>query len=481
MAAQHAPGNAPPEAVEPVLSTLNKDGSRRWLRPRISPGRFLNARRVVGYALMLIFTVLPYIKIKGRPAMLLDLPNREFTFFGTTFLPTDTLLLALLLLSIFIGIFLATALFGRVWCGWGCPQTVYMELLYRPIERLFDGRNYKSGGKAPVHPLRRAAKYVVFLVVSFYLAHTFLAYFVGVDELARWVRQSPVEHPTAFLIMAAMTALMMFDFSYFREQVCTLMCPYGRLQSVLLDRQSLIVGYDPARGEPRGRMTRRQREQLARGEELSRGDCVDCGLCVTTCPTGIDIRKGLQMECVGCAQCIDACDSVMVKTGQAPGLIRYSSQQAMQTGKASVLRPRVVIYPLILVVALTAFGVILANRGTAEVSFLRTRNMTYRQLDSGDVSNVLQVKVTNRTRETRRYEVGLAGDAEVTSSDLPLTLAGGESASVTLHITLPLDRFQRGRAEITVRVTDDAGFDKEFGQHVLGPLYGAGTSEETGS
>jgi len=470
---QSAP-DLPPEAVEPVLSTLNKDGSRRWLRPRLSSGRFLNARRAVGYLLMLLFTALPYTKINGKPAMLFDIPRREFTLFGATFLPTDTLLLALLLLAIFIGIFLMTALFGRIWCGWGCPQTVYMELLYRPIERLLEGPRYRSGGKASIHPLRQIGKYAAFLVVSVYLAHTFLAYFVGVDRLAQWVRQSPFEHPTAFLVMAGTTALMMFDFCYFREQVCTLMCPYGRFQSVLLDRKSLIISYDPRRGEPRGRMTRREKEG-----ERTKGDCIDCGLCVVTCPTGIDIRTGLQMECIGCAQCIDACDAVMAKIKRPLGLIRYSSQEAIETGNSRLLRPRVIIYPVVLAVVLGLFGYNLAGRQTAEVSFLRNRNMTYRVLDSGAVSNILQVKIVNRTDAPRTYDVTVVGESEVMSSDLPLRLAAGQARSATLHVVLPRDRFERGRAELTVRVTDDDDFVGEYRQHVLGPLFGGGSAQGT--
>ncbi len=242
-----------PDAPGRVLSTLNEDGSRRWLRPKLSVGAFFRKRRVVAYALMVVFFLIPYLRMNGRPLVLLDVPHRQFTLFGYTFLPTDTLLFMLLLISIAIGIFLLTALFGRVWCGWACPQTVYMEFLFRPIERFFEGG--RSGSMAldkrpGLHP-RRLAKNAVYVLLALFLAHTFLAYFVGIDQLVQWVRQSPFEHPTSFLIMAGTTAAIFFDFGWFREQTCLVACPYGRLQSVLLDRQSVIVGYDVLRGEPR--------------------------------------------------------------------------------------------------------------------------------------------------------------------------------------------------------------------------------------
>ncbi len=454
-----------PEVEERVLSTLNKDGSRRWLRPRLSPGKFLIWRRIIGYLLIIVFVALPYLKINGKPPILLDIPNREFTFFGATFLPTDTLLLALLILSIFISIFLITALLGRVWCGWGCPQTVYMELVYRPIERLFAGRSYHSA-KTSIPPLRQAAKYLVFFIISVFLAHTFLAYFVGAETLLGWMQRSPIEYPTAFIVVAITTILMMLDFCLFREQVCTLMCPYGRFQSVLLDRQSLIISYDSKRGEPRGK--KRKEENL--------GDCVDCSLCVLTCPTGIDIRNGLQMECVGCAQCIDACNSIMRKLSKPLGLIRYSSQEAMESGKRRFLRPRVVIYPVILCVVLVLFGVVLVNTGTADVSFLRNRANPYTLSDDGNVTNLVLISVRNRTTESRSYDISVVEDAKVSSVDLPLILESNQSGSATLHVTIPRHRFSSGRAEINVRITDDDTFDKTYTHRMIGPLFGGADS-----
>ena len=322
---------------EQILSTLRADGSRRWLKPRLSPGRWLNRRRALGYALIALFVVLPHVRIAGKPALLLDVAHRQFTFFGTTLYPTDTFLLALLLLIVFLSLFFLTALFGRVWCGWACPQTVYLELVFRPIERFFEGA---PGKKTKAGAWRRPAKIAVYVLLAFALAHTFLSYFVGTDALRVWMTRSPLEHPISFLIVAGVTGLMLFDFGFFREQLCIVACPYGRMQSVMLDKDSLIIGYDRLRGEPRGKMRKKPKGDVhLETVEPERGDCIDCHMCVTTCPTGIDIRDGLQLECVNCTQCIDACDSIMHKIGKPRGLIRYSSQRMLEGGQGALAAP----------------------------------------------------------------------------------------------------------------------------------------------
>jgi cytochrome c oxidase accessory protein FixG len=474
----------PPKPKGRVLSTLNEDGSRRWLRPRPAPGRFLTWRRVVAYALIAVFTLIPYIQMSGKPIILLDIVNREFTFFGKTFLPTDTLLLALFIVSVFVTVFFVTALAGRVWCGWACPQTVYLEFLYRPIERLFEGRPDAKGRVKPVPGWRKAAKYAVFLLCSLFLAHTFLAYFVGVETLFQWMQRSPLEHPTAFLVVAAVTGLMMFDFGFFREQVCIVACPYGRFQSVMLDRQSLIVSYDPHRGEPRGKLKRSPKKAAGTRkeggdvslkvlpEEPEQGDCIDCHMCVTTCPTGIDIREGLQMECVGCAQCIDACDAVMDKIGKPRGLIRYSSQAAIDGEKPSLIRPRVIIYPLILLTLVTAFIITLAGKQDADVIVFRGFGAPYAMLDSGEVANQVRVKITNRSEQTTTYSIAALGAESlrlIPPDATTVTLEPGEVSEQTLQVLAPPEIFERGKRPITVRVSDNDEFVEEKPWTLQGP------------
>jgi cytochrome c oxidase accessory protein FixG len=454
-------------AEDRVLSTLEKDGSRRWLKPRLSKGRFLSARRVVAYGLVGLYTGLPFVHVNGAPFVLFDVPARRFTIFGFTFLPTDTVLLALAMVGILLGIFMVTALLGRVWCGWACPQTVYMEFVVRPVERLFEGTRGR-GGK-PRHPpssVRTVAKHGVYVLVCFVLANTFLAYFVGVKTLGQWMTQSPFEQPLPFTVMAFMTGLMLFDFTYFREQMCTLACPYGRLQSVLLDRNSLVVGYDTARGEPRGPVRKGQRPSLP-----VVGDCVDCKLCVQTCPTGIDIRDGLQMECVACAQCIDACDAVMHKLGRAPGLIRYGSQARDAGDRTRLLRARTVIYPLVLVAVVLLLASNLSSRRSFDAVLLRNAGQPFTMAEDGRVRNVLRVKVTSRTRETLHVEVALP-DTESRPISLEserIVLEGDRSRTFPLTVFAPPRAFEAGQLQLNLEIRADDGSSRTLGFKLLGP------------
>ncbi|CAG0949152.1 hypothetical protein PHYC_00087 [Phycisphaerales bacterium] len=462
-----AESESPASQASSVLSTLNSDGSRRWMKPRPSDGRFVRARRAVAWLLIVVFTVIPYIKVGGAPLLLLDIPTRRFTVFGVTFLPYDTLLLALLMLSIFVTVFLVTSMLGRVWCGWGCPQTVYMEFVFRPIERFFDGvpgrakrGSFVGSGGATF------LKFVAYFLVACFLAHTFLAYFVGVERLLQWVTQSPLKHPTGFFVMALTTALMLFDFGFFREQVCLVACPYGRFQSVMFDRRSLIVTYDPKRGEPRGK---------GRKGDLSlnvlRGDCVDCGLCVATCPTGIDIRNGLQMECVHCAQCIDACDAVMTKLGKPRGLIRYGSQAQLAGEHPRVLRPRVVIYSSILAVLVTALVTLLVNRTAANVLVLRARGAPFVAVSETETGNNVRVKVTNRTTRTAEYSVSISGPegAHLRADESAMVVDPVQSKELSVMLVVPNAAFERGRAEVTVTISGPDGFDERVPFRMVGP------------
>ena len=448
-----------------ILSTLNADGSRRRLRPNLSEGQFWKKRRVVAYLLMFVFFIIPYLRLNGKPLVLLDLPRREFTIIGTTFLPTDTLLFMLLFVIAGVAIFLATALFGRVWCGWGCPQTVYMEFLFRPLERWIEGGRTgtlaldRQGGLQP----RRLFKYAVFLLLALFLAHTFLAYFVGIERLLHWVRSSPAEHPTAFLLMGGTTTAILFDFTYFREQTCLVACPYGRLQSVLLDRQSLIVGYDVNRGEPRGKGTK--------DRAAAQGDCIDCGACVMTCPTGIDIRDGLQMECIHCTQCADACDDIMDRVGTPRGLVRYTSRDEVEGKLRKLLRPRVILYPAALTIAVVAFLYFLGTRLDADVTILRGIGAPYSLEADGRVVNQVRIRVTNRGRETRDYRIELSGGegAEVISPENPLRVAAGERRSTSLFIVGPRRLFHDGELCIGFTISDGKEYSQTLPYTLIGP------------
>lgn len=458
------------ETPEHVLSTLERDGSRRWLRPKLSTGSWWNRRRIVAYLLMVVFVAIPHLSWDGKPLVLLDITARQFTLLGKTFLPTDTMLLALLMLTVFVSIVLVTAIAGRLWCGWACPQTVYMEFLFRPIDRLFEGTVGKGGKpkRKRTVPLQ-LSRFAVYVVLCGFLSHTFLAYFVGTERLGQWILSSPAEHPIAFLVMTGTLGLMIFDFMFFREQLCLIACPYGRFQSVMLDEQSMIVAYDPVRGEPR------KKGKHQPGDNT--GDCVDCNQCVVVCPTGIDIRKGLQMECINCTQCIDACDDVMEKVGSPKGLIRYSSQDSL-TGKAKKLfRARTIVYPLILIGLMAALVFAISTKSGFDARVIRPGGAPFTLFPNGTASNEFRLRVVNRTNEPQTYwikpdEQAAANDAveiEVLDEE-KLTLQPGGTALVPVHVTFK-GLITRGSGRKVVKATMGDGNEnvRELEFSLLGP------------
>ncbi|MFO0628101.1 MAG: cytochrome c oxidase accessory protein CcoG [Polyangiales bacterium] len=305
--------------VYQMKSSIRHDGSRATVHPADVHGRFNHARKVLFAALLAVYLALPWIRLGGNPAVLLDLPGRRFYLLGRLFNAQDGFLLFFLLAGIGVSLILVTTILGRVWCGWACPQTVFLESVFRPIQRLIEGsREARMRRESKPWDFdrawRRALLWTVYLAISSALAHAFLGYFFPVRTLIAMILVGPGAHPEAFLAVTIATGLIFFDVAWFREQLCLAICPYGRLQSAMIDPDTLVVGYDAKRGEPRGK---------AKGDGV--GDCVDCNRCVVVCPTGIDIRHGLQLDCIACTQCIDACDEVMDKLHRPRGLIRYDS------------------------------------------------------------------------------------------------------------------------------------------------------------
>ncbi|MEM6325958.1 MAG: cytochrome c oxidase accessory protein CcoG [Bacteroidota bacterium] len=466
------------DSPEEVLSTLRNDGSRRWLYPTPSTGRFWRWRRIVGWALIAFFVALPWIRIGGRPALLLDVAAREFTIAGFTFYPTDTFLLLLLGIAALVSIALLTALLGRVWCGWGCPQTVYLEFLYRPIERFIEGPEHvrarrDAGSLTMDKAWRKAAKWGVYLAISAFLAHTFTAYFVGWDRLLTWMTGPPTEHWGYFVLATLTTGLVLFDFGVFREQMCTITCPYARFQSVLLDPDSMIVSYDPTRGEPRSRRGKKKLAEERDGTRPPLGDCIDCGACVRTCPTGIDIRDGLQMECIACTQCIDACDSIMDAVDLPRGLIRYTSERALDGDTTRPVRGRTVAYGLLLVAVTAIFSIALVTRHAYDVDVIRAVGDPFIERADGQIVNRITLRVRNQTASAATFEAELAEPGAGTlrlAASPPIEVASREMARVTGVITVEPEVFE-GRAdrEAVVRLTFSDGTIEEAPFTLLGP------------
>jgi cytochrome c oxidase accessory protein FixG len=471
-----------------VLPTLEADGSRRWLYPRLAKGKVWNARRWVAHFGIAAFTLVPFIRINGQPMVLADLAGRKLHLLGQTFLPRDTVYLALLLVSFVLTIFLTTAVLGRAWCGWTCPQTVYLEFVFRPVERLFLGRRGVRGKpKAGLAATRYLGMYAAFLVISLYLAHTFLSYFVGVEQLRVWITQSPIAHPWSFGIIAVATAGMMYNFSVFREQMCLIACPYGRFQSVLLDRNSLIVKYDAARGEPRRAKKVASSELRVAGRAglalpilptpnsqlpTSSGDCVACGMCVQVCPTGIDIRDGLQFECVNCAQCIDACDAVMAKVKRPLGLIGYRSQNMAEGLRQRFVRPRVVVYATAIALLLSTLVTLVATRFNADVLVVRNQGLPFVMAPDGRAESTLRVQITNRLDVEQSFDVSVVGDprVELVEAGRPVVLAAGANVQYPVHVMAePSLFFGTGMRTVTVRVREADGRNIDRQVQIFGP------------
>lgn len=428
--------------------TINADGSRNFLHPADVSGRWQARKNAVFALLIVIYMVLPWIRVHGAPAIWIDIPHRAAYLFGRTFTNQDFYLMFFLVSGMGFALFVLTALWGRIWCGFACPQTVWLEGVFRKIERLIEGKREvrirRNQGPAGFDKIwRKGLKHVLFVALSIFAAHLFLAYFIPVRELLQAMAGPPSEHRFAFGWMAVMSGILYFDFAWFREQVCVVVCPYGRLQSVLIDGDSKLVGYDRERGEPRGRV----------GE--AEGDCIDCGRCVVVCPTGIDIRNGLQMECVGCGNCIDACDEVMDRVERPRGLVRYDSQRGFESGsRRPFFRPRVLLYAVLGLIGLTVFSLAAGRRATFEVRALRSPGMPY-ILDQGTLRNMINLDVQNKENAARVYgiEVSFPPDGPSPLVVLPqprMRLEALTDRRIVAVASLPLDLY---REPIPMRIT----------------------------
>ena len=406
-----------------------------WIYPKLIKGKLYHYRNVVSYVLLITLFATPFIRVNGEQLVLLNVLERKFVIFGVLFMPQDFYLFVFALLSFIVFIVLFTAVFGRVWCGWACPQNIFMEMVFRKIEYWIEGdaRQQIELNVAPFSAgkiFKKTLKHSIFLLISFLIANIFLAYIIGSDALIKIVTEPVQQHLSGFVAICIFTAVFYLVFARLRELVCTVICPYGRLQEVLLDRKTLVVAYDYNRGEPRGHIQKNPESRL--------GDCVDCGLCVQVCPTGIDIRKGTQMECINCTACIDACDMVMEKTHRPLRLIGFKSEEEILGSHTFRFSKRVYAYAVIVVLLFGTLTTLLANRSDIAITVLRAGGTLYQLREDGTVSNLYNAELINKTSGPIDFSIQMP-DKETTIQYINKanTIQRGKSVKLTFFLIRP--------------------------------------------
>ncbi|MBX3252841.1 MAG: cytochrome c oxidase accessory protein CcoG [Chitinophagaceae bacterium] len=388
------------ESFRDRIATVDEKGKRKWVYAHKTKGRLFNIRTWVSWGFFALFFLLPFIQYKGRPLFLFNIPEAKFILFGQVFWPQDFFIFGITMITGIVFIILFTAAFGRLFCGWVCPQTIFMEMLFRKIEFWIEGDApaQKLLNKAPWSRskiIKKTSKHIVFFLLAFIISNFFLAYIIGMKELLLIVTEPASQHIGGLISIILFAAVFYGVYAYFREQACTVVCPYGRLQGVLLDRNSMIVAYDYKRGEPRGKFKKQKAGAAAAFPPL--GDCIDCFQCVKVCPTGIDIRNGTQMECVGCTSCIDACNKMMDGVGRERGLIRYASENGIAEGKKLEYTGRMKFYTVMLVLLTGILATLLLSRKEVDGTILRAGGMLYQERGEDSVSNLYNIKVINKS------------------------------------------------------------------------------------
>lgn len=453
------------------ISTVNEKGKRVWVFPKKPKGKFFNYRKITSYFLLVLLFGLPHIKVGGEQFLLFNILERKFIIFGNIFWPQDFYIFALASILALVFIILFTIIFGRIFCGWVCPQTIFMEMVFRRIEYWIEG-DYTHQKKLATQPwnkekiIKRVSKHTIFWIISFFIANTFLAYIISSDEL--WhIQTDPIgEHTGGFIAILVFTTVFYMVFSRLREQVCTTICPYGRLQGVLLDPNSMVVAYDHKRGEERAKFKKNE-DRSSEGK----GDCIDCKLCVHVCPTGIDIRNGTQLECINCTACIDECNHMMESVGLKKGLIRFVSENGIKNGTKFEWTRRVKSYTAVLITLLGVLITLLVTRSDFQTTIFRQRGSVYQTDESGLISNIFEINLANKTRNN--YVIQLKLEDTIGKIDL---VVKGLKLNKEAHlkdrfvVKYPYSAMKNGNKIFTVIVLGNGKEIQRVKAKFIGPL-----------
>jgi cytochrome c oxidase accessory protein FixG len=444
-----------------TIGTLNEEGKRAWVFPKMPVGKWYEYRKYVSYVLLIFLFAAPFVKINGHQFLLFNVLERRFNIFGFPFWPQDFYIFVIMMLIGVVFVILFTVAFGRLFCGWVCPQTIFMEMVFRRIEYWIDGDRGKQIrlSKMPWNRekiLKRSLKWFVFFVISFLIANVFLAYLIGSDRLIRYITDGPAAHMSTLISLIIFTGVFYFVFAWFREQVCIIVCPYGRLQGVLLDNKSVVVAYDHKRGEKEeGRAKFKKNEDRA---ATGKGDCIDCFQCVHVCPTGIDIRNGTQLECVNCTACIDACNSIMEAVDLPKGLIRYASEENIEKNTKFEFTPRLKGYTVVLGILIAVLVGMLFLRNDVEADILRLPGQLYERKGENNISNVYTYKLVNKTnsdiKNVRFKLLSHKGTIKIVSHET-FTVPAGGLAKGTLFVEVNASALSGDKDKVVIGVFSD--------------------------
>lgn len=456
-----------PEYFRDRLTTVASDGNRVWVYAKKIKGKLTNRRKILATVLLAMLYIGPFIKIGNEPLLLFDVLSRKFVIFGVVFWPQDFHLILITVITSIVFIVLFTVVFGRIFCGWICPQTIFMEFVFRQIEYIIEGsaaaqRRLNAQSMNFTKFWKKSLKHIIFFIIAIVTSTTFLAYIIGIESVMELLKEGPVVNFSGYVGLLIFSGAFYFVFAFFREQVCTIACPYGRLQGVLVDKKSIIVGYDYKRGEPRGPINKKG--------EVESGDCIDCKACVVVCPTGIDIRNGTQLECINCTACIDACNAVMDRVKKPRGLIRYDSELGIETGKHSIFNARSIAYSAVLFLLLLFVGFLFMQRGDFESTILRARGSLFQNYGTDSLSNIYNFNLVNKSTGPLKIDYILESQpGRIKHIQENVAIEVGDIGKGTFLIIIPKDQLSSSNTPIAIGLYLDGKKVDTYSSTFVGP------------